>query len=712
MSGHPEFAAGADDYLRRFARSRRFLLGRPRNLAFAPGPARLLFLRSLAADDPVTALWSLNVETGREHLLADPRQLLAGAPEEIPAAELSRRERLRESARGIVAYSASADGRLVAFALSGRLFACAVETGLTRAVPADGVCADPQLSPDGTAIGYLCERALRVCRLDGQVVLELSDTDTDVSFGAAEFGAAEEMGRQHGYWWSPDSRQLLVSRVSEHNVAPWWLGDPSDAAAEPVRQRYPFAGTASADVRLLLAGLDGRTTSVQLPYRELPYLLDARWDHADRPLLVLHSRDHRRSETRAVDPRTGAAHLLHADADPAWLELIPGTPRWLPGGGLLHARHSEDTHRLIVDGEPVTPPGLQVLSVTGSMGDRTIFCATQEPTERHVYSLDHDSGEIRRLTGEPGVHGATVAGATLAISSETLDADGVTVRILFGDKVMATITSHPQPAFAPGVALLAAGERKLRTALILPRGEVRPPGPLPIVMDPYGGPLTQRVMRARRLFYEPQWLADQGFAVIVADGRGSPGRGPRWERALRHDLATAALDDQVAALEHVVDAYPGELDGGRVAIRGWSFGGYLAALAVLRRPDVFAAAIAGAPVTEWRWYDAVATERYLGHPDEYPDAYERSSLLPLASGLTRPLLLVHGLRDDNVHPRHSLLLARELRAAGRDHELALLPDVTHMVWQPEVIEQLLALHVRFLRRCLGPGAEPSPSSNC
>jgi dipeptidyl-peptidase-4 len=709
MSGYQQLSASAGDCLRQFADSRRFLLGRPRNLAFAAGPGVLLFLRSLAADDPVTGLWSLDIETGREQLLADPRQLLAGAPEGIPAAELSRRERLRESARGIVAYSTSADGRLVAFALSGRLFVCEVDTGLTRAATADDRCVDPQLSPDGTAIGYLCERALRVCSLDGQVISELSDSDTNVSFGAAEFGAAEELGRHHGFWWSPGSRQLLVSRVSEQNVTPWWLVDPSDAAAEPVRQRYPFAGTATPDVQLLLTGLDGRTaTRVEWPSQSLPYLLDARWDAADRPLVVLHSRDHRRSEIRAVDPRTGATRLLSADSDPAWLELIPGTPRWLPGGRLLHAGHSEDTHRLTVDEEPVTPPGLQVLSVAGSMGDQTIFCATREPTERHVYSLDHRSGEIRRLTGEPGVHSATVAGSVLAISSETLDADGVAVRILLGDREIATIGSLPQPAFAPGVTLLSAGERELRTALILPRGELRPPGPLPIVMDPYGGPLNQRVMRARRLFYEPQWLADQGFAVIVADGRGSPARGPRWERAFRFDLATAALDDQVAALEHVVSQYPGELDASRVGIRGWSFGGYLSALAVLRRPDVFAAGIAGAPVTEWRWYDAVATERYLGRPDEHPDAYERSSLLPLASGLTRPLLLVHGLRDDNVHPRHSLLLARELLTAGRDHELVLLPDVTHMVWQPQAIEQLLALHARFLRRWLAADAPLAP----
>jgi dipeptidyl-peptidase-4 len=358
----------------------------------------------------------------------------------------------------------------------------------------------------------------------------------------------------------------------------------------------------------------------------------------------------------------------------------------------------------------VTPPGLQVLSVAGVSDGWVVFDAATEPTERHVYRLDLVSRQVTRLTGIPGVHAATVAGPLLAISSETADDDGLTVRVLDGDREVGVAGSLPQPAFPPRVTFLAAGQRELRTAVILPRDEVRPAGPLPVLMDPYGGPLSQRVLRARRLFYEPQWLADQGFAVIVADGRGSPARGPRWERAFRFDVATAALDDQLAALEHVVRQYPGELDPARVAIRGWSFGGYLAALAVLRRPDVFAAAIAGAPVSEWRWYDSVATERYLGHPDQHPDAYQRSSLLPLAAGLTRPLLLVHGLADDNVHPRHSLLLARELLAAGRDHELLLLPGVTHIVWQPELIEQLLTAHVRFLRRALraGPAVTGSP----
>ena len=711
----PALTGDAAGRLRRFAHSRRFLLGRPRDLALAPG--QLLFLRALAVDDPVTALWSRSLESGDERLLVNPRDLLAGEQEEVPAAELRRRERMRETARGIVAYSTSANGRLAAFALSGRLFAVGAPVGDVpagdaaaggvREIPVAGPCVDPRLSPDGTMVAYLAGRTLRVTRLDGRPVLELADADPEVSFGAAEFGAAEEMGRHHGYWWSPDGAKLLAARVSEHAVASWWLGDPSDAAAEPYRQRYPSAGTANPEVRLLLAGLDGTRTDVDLPYGELPYVHEVRWDGAGDPLVVLHARDHRRTEVRAVDPGTGGSRLVHADTDPAWLELVPGTPRWLAGGGLLVSAHSADTHRIVIDGEPATPPGLQLISVAGQAAGRVIFCAADEPTERHVYALDPRDLAIAKLTEEPGVHSATVLGDLLAISSETLADDGLTVHVTGNDAAadVATVRSLPQPAFPPGVTLLKAGDRELRTAVILPRGEARPSGPLPVIMDPYGGP-AQRVLRARRLFYEPQLLADQGFAVIVADGRGSHARGPAWEREIRFDVATAGLDDQVAALEHVVRQYPGELDADHVGIRGWSFGGYFAALAVLRRPDVFAAAIAGAPVTEWRWYDTVATERYLGLPGEHPEAYERSSLFPLAAGLTRPLLFVHGLADDNVHPRHSLLLAKALLAAGREHEVLLLPGVTHMAWQPEVIEQVLGAHVRFFRRWLAPGAQP------
>jgi dipeptidyl-peptidase-4 len=220
-----------------------------------------------------------------------------------------------------------------------------------------------------------------------------------------------------------------------------------------------------------------------------------------------------------------------------------------------------------------------------------------------------------------------------------------------------------------------------------------------VLLDPYGGPHAQRVVRSYNAFASSQWFADQGFAVVVADGRGTPGRGSAWERSVHLDLATAALDDQVDALHAAAELHP-ELDLSRVAIRGWSFGGYLAALAVLRRPDVFHAAVAGAPVTEWRLYDTHYTERYLGDPTVDATPYATTSLLPLAAQLTRPLLLVHGLADDNVVAAHSLQLSSALLAAGKPHEFLALVGVSHMTPQEVVAENLLLHQLDFLRRAL------------
>ena len=700
---NPQIPETADEVLASYAASRRFALGRPLDLTLVPAERRLLFLRALAADDPATALWSLDLDNGAERLLADPRALLDGAAEQIPAAELRRRERSRESARGIVAYSTDAAGRTAVFALSGRLFACDLAAGQTREVPVPGPCVDPQIDPSGAAIGYLHDRALRVVELDGAPIAKFSDDDPEVSYGAADFAAAEELSRHHGFWWSPDGRQLLVARVDTRHMTTCWLGDPTYNEQEPFRQRYPRAGFANAVVRLGLAGLDGSTIPVaDAPDERLPYLEAVSWQEGHGPTLALLARGNQLSEIRALDPASGRTTLVHADTDPAWLQLMPGTPRWLPDGRLLRAGITGDTYRLFAGDEPVTPAGLQVSAVI-SAGARTVFRATTEATEQHLYALDHATGEIEQITSEPGVHGGVAGGDLLAVSSETLDSDGVTVRVYCGRSLLATVGSLPrEPRFSPAVTLLRAGQRELRTAVIFPRDEFRPPGPLPVLMAPYGGP-SQQVLKARRLFNEPQWLADQGFAVVVADGRGSPGRGPGWERAFYLDVATPALDDQVAALEGVIDTYPGELDADRVGIRGWSFGGYLSALAVLSRPDVFHAAVAGAPVTDWRYYDTAATERWLGHPDEHPEAYQRTSLLPLASGLRRPLLLIHGLADDNVHPRHALLLSGELLGAARPHDVLMLPGVSHMVWQPPVIAGMLRAQADFFRRWLSAG---------
>ena len=263
------------------------------------------------------------------------------------------------------------------------------------------------------------------------------------------------------------------------------------------------------------------------------------------------------------------------------------------------------------------------------------------------------------------------------------------------------IESHAaDPGLDLNVEIVELGARRLVSALVMPSATASAgDGPLPVLLDPYGGPHAQRVQRAEALFHTSQWFADQGFAVLVVDGRGTPGRGPAFERAVRGDLAGPVLEDQLDALEAAARLNP-RFDLTRIAIRGWSFGGYLAALGVLRRPDIFSAAIAGAPVTDWRLYDTHYTERYLGHPSEEPGNYERTDLTPLAPGLERPLMLIHGLADDNVVAAHTLRLSRALTEAGRLHTVLPLSGVTHMTPQEEVAENLLLIQLRFLQDAL------------
>jgi dipeptidyl-peptidase-4 len=290
---------------------------------------------------------------------------------------------------------------------------------------------------------------------------------------------------------------------------------------------------------------------------------------------------------------------------------------------------------------------------------------------------------------------------------EVRGADGERIR-----QVLPSVAESPRMEVS--VRLLELGARRLRAALVLPSDPTLADGPLPIVLDPYGGPHAQRVLAARAAYHGSQWLADQGFAVLVVDGRGTPGRGPDFEHAVRGDLASLALEDQLDALDALGEFAP-QLDRSRVGIRGWSYGGTLAALAALRRPDRIRCAVVGAPVTDWRLYDTHYTERYLGHPDEDPEAYLRSAVVRPDGSLVGPdpvarsaapaeMLVVHGLVDDNVLAAHSLRLTEALHAAGRPFTFLPLTNATHMAADPAVAARLLEVQAAFLRRCLGVGS--------
>jgi dipeptidyl-peptidase-4 len=261
------------------------------------------------------------------------------------------------------------------------------------------------------------------------------------------------------------------------------------------------------------------------------------------------------------------------------------------------------------------------------------------------------------------------------------------------------------PPFMPSVEFTRAGRQGFRAAIVRPR-DFDASKRYPVLVSVYGGPVFSTVYATPRSYVLDQLTADQGFVVVSLDGRGTPGRGRAWVRAIRGDLVGPALADQVEGLLALGKRYP-ELDMSRVGIHGWSFGGYMAAMAVLRRPDVFRAAMAGAPVVDWRDYDTFYTERYLGLPETDPGAYETSSVLTGAERLDRPLLIVHGVADDNVYFMHTLKLCAALNEAGRPYELMPLLDMTHMISSPVADRRVHERTLRFFLRELGgpkPGA--------
>ena len=601
---------------------------------------------------------------------------------------------------GVVSYSTDPALRIAAFVVGEQLYMADLTagSGATELATA-GPAFDPRPDPSAKRIAYVTHGALRTIDLATRADrLLASDDDPDVTWGVAEFIAAEEMDRSRGYWWSPDGERLVAARVDERAVLKWHISSPADPAAEPRVVHYPQAGTANAIVTLHVIGVDGSRVNVQWDRDAFEYVAAVSWTDEGPPLFLVQSRDQRSVHVLAIDPITGATELVWQDVDERWIHLTPGVPAWLPAGRLLTVGHRQDTRSLLIDGEPVTPAGLQVESVI-SAGDEIWFRATDEPTEMHVWRL-RAGEQPERISTEPGIHTAAVGGEGYVLTSETVGAQMPLSAFWKGDRHVHTFASFAEtPVLTAHPTFLRVGSRKLRTAIFTPGGE-EPRSPLPVLLDPYGGPHFGKVVAAGRAHMESQWFADQGFVVVVADGRGTPNRGVAWEQSVYRDYIGAALADQVEALWGAAEQLP-YLDLSKVAIRGWSYGGYLVCASLLRHPGVFHAGIAGAPVTDMRYYDTHYTERYLGLPDIDAKAYEDADVVKDAAELRGELMLIHGIADDNVYVAHSLLMSKALMAAGRRHTMIPLSGITHRPVDETAAENMLLIEVDFLRRALG-----------
>jgi len=713
LSASPGSPPAADAFLRLHAETRGFTRGRPASARLAPDGRAALFLRAPPRGQ-AQALLETEAATGATRVLLDP----ATEPgRELTAEERARLERQHVTARGVTAFHLSRDGRTVLAEAAGQVVLVDRASGAARRIPVADGAATPRLSPDGRKLAFA--RAGEIYVLDlasGRARQVTSGAEDWLSHGLAEFVAQEEMSRFEGFWWSPDSRHLAFQETDERAVEKLAIADPFHPERVPDRFAYPRAGMANAGVRLgVVPARGGRTVWIGWDAKAWPYLATVRWPRRGPLTLLVQNRAQTGERLLAADPATGRTRLLLEERDEAWLNLDQDFPSWLEDGSgflwLTERNGGPELELRAADGAlrgSLVPPAAGFVELAGVDGARGLVWFTacgDDPTQERLFRVPLAGGapEEVRLGEGPAQVSASLSedGSALLVSRA---AERQMPRVAVHRPDGARLAELPSVALEPPIRL-GAEIRKVGPGEGLWATVVRPAGlepgrTLPVILSVYGGPGPRNwpphgaAREAGRRLLD-QWFADQGFVVVSAEGRGTARRGRAFERALKGDLSLP-LEDQVEALRALAAEVP-EMDLSRVGVLGWSFGGTMAALAVLRRPEVFRAAVAGAPVVDWRDYDTHYTERYLGLPQEHPEAYARSSLLAEAPGLSRPLLVVHGTADDNVYLFHSLKLADALFRAGRPFQLLPLAGATHISREPEATERLWQRVAAFFR---------------
>ncbi len=559
---------------------------------------------------------------------------------------------------------------------------------------AQGAPLDPRFSPDGSHVACVRNGDLYLYDAATGAEQRLTDSATgDVSNGLAEFAAQEEMLRRQGYWWSPDGRAILCEQADTSPVEKFRIPDLSNPQQAPHIWPYPRAGHANAIVKLAVLPLDGGAPVwVEWDRTRFPYLVTVRWEPNAPPTLVVHDRHQEHARVLVVDAATGKTRELLREHDPSWLQFEQSVPHWRADGkAFLWSTERGGDWRLELRDRggrlirTLTRPPLRYRKLAGideASNSAIVQASANDPTERHLWRVPLDGhGGPQPIAPAPGDQDATMHAGRAIFAVEHQGRDGSYRMELdsMSGGVVGTLRSVAETLpFEPNVQWLTLDPPlRMHASIVRPRDFVEGRR-YPVLVHVYGGPYHQEVRATRQRYLFEQWFADQGFVVVAADGRGTPGRGRAWERAIDGDLIEIPLADQVAAIRQLGVRFP-EMDMDRVGIWGWSFGGYFSAMAVMRHPELFKAGIAGAPVADWRDYSTYYTERYMNLPDENPKGYANASVLTWAPQLERPLLIIHGTADDNVYFMHSAKIADALFRAGKAFDFLPLSQFTHMV---------------------------------
>lgn len=662
----------------------------PGSYQFTPDGRGLAYLHS-AEGSLVQSLWLYDFDSGT-------RRVLAGPPPERPLSreEELLRERLRIREVGVTSYQFAREAPTRTILLPGGP-KLRIIYGDREPIEIDGTggVEAPRISPDGQRIAFVRAGDLYVMPAVGGEPLRLThDAEDGLTNGLAEFIAQEELDRTDGFWWSPDSRRIAFIRADSRHIPRFPIVHQGKDALDIEYHRYPFAGQPNAILELAVVDTwTAETVWLDLGPDQDFYIADVAWRHDGLLAVQRLSRDQCHLAVLLFDPATGRVRSRFDERNEPWLN-VDHNWRFLRSGELVWT--SERTgfrHLYLYDPaldhvRPLTAGEWAVTSVVGvHEASRTVFFqATAESVlERHLYAVSLDGGEPRRLTSEPGWHTTAVSDdaryfvdtfSSLEHAPVTLlrTLDGSVEAVLFDNDG----TSADSLGLVPPRLLTvdAADGTLLHGALYEPPEPARTPPP--VIVSVYGGPHAQRVANEWSLTVDlrAQYLARQGYAVFKLDNRGSANRGLAFEAALARRMGTIEIDDQVTGVRQL--AQRGLVDGSRAGIFGWSYGGYLSALALMRAPDIFSVAVAGAPVTHWEGYDTCYTERYMGTPADNPVGYHDGSVITHVARLEGRLLLIHGLVDENVHFRHTARLITALTAAGKPYDLLLFPEERHV----------------------------------
>jgi dipeptidyl-peptidase-4 len=712
---------------------------RLREPKFSPDGRYLTYLQGKTTNQDQLDLWAFDTRTGESRLLVDSQAFISG-PEQLSPEEEARRERQRTaSLRGIVEYEFSHDGTKLLVPLGGDLFVYdlkARKDPVRRITATEAYETDARFSPRGRYVSFIREQNLFVVDLvTGTERALTTDGDGLIQNGVAEFIAQEEMGRNTGYWWAPDESQIAFTRIDDSPVQEVERFEIFADSARVVKQRYPAAGTPNTKIELKVIALgSGQVTAMPLPQTD-GYLARVNWFPDSKHLAVQwQTRDQRRLDLIKLDTTTGASTTLLTETSTSWVELHDDLKFLETRDAFIwSSRRSGYKHLYLydLDGKLIRPLTQGEWMVVGDGVESGLvgvdeqrglvyFTATEvSPLERHLYvtSLDTKTPQqVRRISQEPGTHNVRLAPGNrqyLDTWSSPEQPPSVSLRTLDG-KVKRWVVrnaldeSHPYHRFKAAHlpeeygSIKASDGQDLYYRLIRP-ANVERGGRFPVVIDIYGGPHAQYVRkdwlggaRASQGYFR-QVLAQRGFVVFSLDNRGTGFRGVAFESALQGQLGKVEIEDQLRGIEFL-KTLP-YVDPERIGIMGWSYGGYMALMA-LAQPEI-RAAVAGAPVVDWTLYDTHYTERYLGTPQANREGYERSSVLPYVDNFKGRLLLVHGMADDNVLFTNSTMLMQKLQSRGKQFELMTYPGGKHgLIRFPDTGKHYYEMVLEFFERTL------------